>query len=199
MNFLHKYQQEIKVINMMRANIFSLILILPSFLLMGIPYSLVWGFESLSQNILESFHPFAHENTTSFILEFVYLGLGVIAHELVHGLTWASFSKSGFKSIKFGIFWRLLSPYCHCSEPLKINQYRIGVIMPTIIVAIIPGIFSIYLGNPDLLTFSAFMMVVSSGDFLIFHLLRNESKDAYFLDHPIECGGILFKPNTVKQ
>lgn len=199
MNFSHNYEQEIKIIPMVKANLISLILILPSFLLLGIPYILVWDFGSLSQSLLESFHPFAHENGTSFILEFVYLGLGVIAHELIHGLTWAFFAKSGFKSIKFGVFWRMLSPYCHCSEPLKLNNYKIGILMPTFIVALIPGIISIILGNPDLLTFSAFMLVVSSGDFLIYHLLRNESKDAYFLDHPIECGGILLKPKHLNN
>jgi hypothetical protein len=30
--------------------------------------------------------------------------IGIILHELIHGITWAKYTKDGFKSIRFGYF-----------------------------------------------------------------------------------------------
>jgi hypothetical protein len=51
---------------------------------------------------------------------------GIILHELIHGITWAKYTKDGFKSIRFGVLWKFLTPYCHCKEPLLVKHYIIG-------------------------------------------------------------------------
>jgi hypothetical protein len=68
----------------------------------------------------------------------IALTIGIILHEL-HGITWAKYTKDGFKSIRFGVLWKFLTPYCHCKEPL-VKHYIIGGIMP----AIVLGLFLLY-------------------------------------------------------
>ena len=79
-----------------------------------------------------------HNPLLTFLSVFVTLMAGIVVHELIHGLTWAYFAKKGFKSIRFGVFWEMLTPYCHCSEPLTVRQYCIGALMPLVVLGIIP-------------------------------------------------------------
>jgi hypothetical protein len=36
----------------------------------------------------------------------IKLTIGIILHELIHGITWAKYTKDGFKSIRFGVLWK---------------------------------------------------------------------------------------------
>lgn len=93
----------------------------------------------------------------SFVLFLCIVLFGVIVHELIHGITWAIFAKDGFKSIKFGVLWKMITPYCHCKEVLTVRQYSIGGIMPAIILGIIPAIIGIAIGNLWILLFECFL------------------------------------------
>jgi hypothetical protein len=39
----------------------------------------------------------------------IALTIGIILHELIHGITWAKYTKDGFKSIRFGVLWKFLT------------------------------------------------------------------------------------------
>ncbi|MGQ0828185.1 MAG: DUF3267 domain-containing protein [Bacteroidota bacterium] len=119
--------------------------------------------------------------------------MGIVLHELIHGIVWSRFTKDGFRSIKFGVLWKMLTPYCHCKEPLKVSQYITGVIMPAIILGVVPAIISIVIGNIGLLVFGIFFTMVAVGDFLIINLLRKENKDSLVLDHPSEAGFFIYR------
>src|SRR5690606_9207687 len=69
------------------------------------------------------------------LLFLVVVIVGVVVHELIHGITWAIFAKNGLRSIKFGILKEMLTPYCHCQEPLKLKPYLLGAMMPGLAVA----------------------------------------------------------------
>lgn len=196
---LHQYKQEQKSVNPIRTSVLSLILIIPGFFIFGVPYSLIWGFENLAQKVLSSLSLSFGTDVFDFILDLALLGLGSIIHVFIHGIVWAYFAKDKFKSIKFGVFWRMLSPYCFCIEPLKLNNYRLGIILPTLIVSILPGVISIWLQNPDLLIFSAFMLILSSSDFYLLYLLKGVRKDALVLGMPIETGCYIFTPFTANR
>jgi hypothetical protein len=120
--------------------------------------------------------------------------LGIIAHELIHGFFWAMYAKNGFKSIKFGILLKMLTPYCHCKEALKIKHYIIGAIMPAIILGIIPSIIAICTGKIGLLIFGIFFTMAASGDFLVIKLLLKENKENWVQDHPSEAGCYIYEP-----
>ena len=57
----------------------------------------------------------------------------IVLHELIHGITWGIFAEKHFHSIKFGVIWSALTPYCTCSEPMKRWQYILGGAMPTLV------------------------------------------------------------------
>jgi hypothetical protein len=42
--------------------------------------------------------------------------IGIILHELIHGITWAKYTKDGFKSIRFGVLWKFLTPIAIASH-----------------------------------------------------------------------------------
>ena len=123
----------------------------------------------------------------------LFLILGIIIHELIHGVTWARYTDNGFKSIKFGVLWKMLTPYCHCKEPLRVNHYVMGAIAPAIILGFIPSVISIIIGNFGLLIFGLLFTVVAAGDFLIINLLRKENKDDFVEDHPSEAGCYIYR------
>ena len=118
----------------------------------------------------------------------IILIAGIILHELIHGLVFMIFNRKGIKSVSFGIMWKYLSPYCHCSEPLKMSHYIIGALMPGVILGFIPATLSIITGKIALLLFGFIFSVAAGGDFLIIWLLRNESRDSLVLDHESKVG-----------
>jgi hypothetical protein len=123
--------------------------------------------------------------------------LGVVIHEFIHGAIWASFAKRGFKSIKFGFLWKMLTPYCHCKEPLMTKHYLLGAVMPAIVLGILPAIYAILFGNLGFLIIGVFFTIVAAGDFTAVYILRNEKMDNLIQDHPSEGGFFIFRINNI--
>ena len=155
---------------------------IPVFLLYFVPFYLIW------KNSMSIKEMLATDSWLSFFKwGLIFVG-GVVAHELVHGITWALFAKKGFRSIRFGVMWKMATPYCHCKEPLQIKHYLIGAITPFIFVGLIPAIYAIVAGSTGWLLFGIFYTIGAIGDFMIIDLLRNEKMTDYALDHPSEAG-----------
>jgi hypothetical protein len=179
MQELENYKKEKLTIDLVWANIFGVLLLIPIVLIFGIPYYFLC---LVPQDIAYG--------------ELYILGiliLGIIVHELIHGITWAQFAKSGFKSIRFGILWKMLTPYCHCKEPLKVRQYIIGAITPAIILGLIPSLLAIIIGHLGLLIFGMLFTMAAGGDFLIINLIRKENIDDLVQDHPSEAGCYIYR------
>ena len=192
MQLLKDYQKEKLTINLYWANIFSFLILVPIALIFGLPYYLLWiddidAFSSLWKDEISSI------GLLGFFLISIF---GVIIHELIHGVTWARYTNNGFKSIKFGVLWKMLTPYCHCKEPLRVKHYVMGAIAPAIILGFIPSVISIIIGNFGLLIFGLVFTVVAAGDFLIINLLRKENKDDFVEDHPSEAGCYIYRKIT---
>lgn len=132
----------------------------------------------------------------SFIIAYVIFIPLIMVHELVHGITWASFVETGWKSISFGIIKEYLTPYCSCNQPMKKPQIIIGAFMPTLLLGIIPGVIAVLNGSTMLLIVATLMIFGGGGDLLIiFKLLcyRSKSKDTLYIDHPYEVGTAVFE------
>ena len=125
----------------------------------------------------------------------VYLSIigGIIIHELIHGLVWSIYAKNGFRSIKFGVIWKMLTPYCHCKEPLLVKHYIIGAIMPAIILGFLPALYAMIVGDFGWLIFGIFFTMAAAGDFLIIDLLRKENRNDLVQDHPSEAGCYIYR------
>ncbi len=185
MQNIENYKKEKLTINLVWANVFSFIIFLPTILLFTLPYYLIWGINS--HGFIHTFSPIK----SIYIL--VVLILGIVVHELIHGIFWAIFAKKGFHSIKFGVLWVMLTPYCHCKEPLKVKHYIIGAIMPAVLLGFLPAILSIIIGNVWFLIFGIFFTIAAAGDFLIVNLLRKENRNDLVQDHPSEAGCYIYR------
>ena len=192
MTELDNFEKEKLTIDLVWANIFGLLILFPIILVFGLPYFLIWHDDSMSfQNMI---HSISFDNVSSDIFTIIgVMFIGIIVHELIHGVTWAGYTKNGFKSIKFGIMWKMLTPYCHCKEPLKVKHYIYGAITPAITLGIIPSILAIIIGNIWLLAFGIFFTIAAAGDFLIINLIRKENKDDLVEDHPSEAGCYIYR------
>lgn len=118
---------------------------------------------------------------------------GIVVHELIHGLTWAIFAPSGFRSIRFGILWKSMTPYCHCREPLPVRPYCIGAAMPGIILGILPMVVSLASGSIALLAFGLFFTLAAGGDIMIIRMLIGTDRNHLVQDHPSKIGCLIYK------
>ena len=191
MQDLENYKKEKLTINIVWANVFGILILIPIIIVFGLPYYLLWKPDLNTITFLKEIGP------QGFILRsamyFGLLILGIVLHELIHGIVWAKYAKNGFKSIKFGVLWTMLTPYCHCKETLNVRQYIIGAISPAIILGILPSIIAIVIGNLGLLLFGIFFTMAAAGDFLVINLIRKEDKNSLVQDHPSEAGCFIYR------
>lgn len=128
-----------------------------------------------------------------FLLLIVSMIIGIILHELIHGLTWALFVNGGIRAIKFGFLKKYLTPYCHCKGYLKVRHYIAGAVMPAIILGILPTLWAFINGSIMIFFLGVYFIVAASGDFLIIFLLRSENFNSYVKDHESLPGCIVYK------
>ena len=169
------------------ANLYGVLLFIPVFIIFGLPYIGLWGWDSLK----EGGNLFLH-NKLYFVTTIL---LGIIVHEALHGLTWAKYCKNGIKSIKFGVKWKYLTPYAHCKEPLTVSHYKIGGAMPGIVLGIIPSIIALLTGSAWLMCFGLFFTGAAGGDMLVLWNLRGYDNNYLMKDHPDEIGFMVIKNN----
>ena len=166
-------------IDIVKANIFAVVLLVAAAIVFTVPFFLIWKGTPMERLIGTSW---------GWSIFFTGMIVGIVVHELIHGLTWACFAKSGWKSISFGVMWKLLTPYCHCSEPMHIPGYMCGAMMPCIILGIVPSIASLFIGNIILLALGVFFISAAAGDIWMAWLLTKENRHSLVLDHPSEAG-----------
>lgn len=117
----------------------------------------------------------------------IFFGL-IVLHELLHGITAAHYSTKGWKSVKFGFMWRTLTPYCHCSEPLKRRHYQLVCIMPLLVLGIAPIIIAFATGFLPLLMWGILLSSAAIGDIILVVMSRKIPRDAMITDHPDTLG-----------
>lgn len=127
----------------------------------------------------------------------VVLNFGLIfVHEGLHGVTWAAFAPKHFQQIEFGFIKEMATPYCWCGSPLSRGKYLLGGLMPGLVLGAIPCALSCILCWPAWLWLGELMLLGAAGDWLVALTLmaqRKHGKQLCCLDHPTECGLILFE------
>ena len=103
-------------------------------LLFGVPYLIFW-FDPFTHCLNHFFYAIFHDGKVGIITPYlvkaiIAIFVGILLHELLHGLGWVPFTKSGFRSLQFGFMTPEMAPYAHCKEPLPVYGYRIGIILP---------------------------------------------------------------------
>jgi len=191
MNVISENNENGKVhtLSIEKASARAILMIFPILILYALPFYLIWG-----KNVLTALR------FRSILFLFLFIVLGIITHELLHGVVWAMFSKRGFRSIHFGIKWEFFTPYCHCSESLKVWQYVLGGLAPFFFMGFLPAIFAMYTGNALWMFYAIFFSAAAGGDLQAVWMLRKFKLSQMVHDHPEELGFILSdKGNTDKK
>lgn len=178
------YEEKDLTISVVKANVMAFVLGMPIIILLFILF--IYKNQS-------GIYTFSIRDSVGFLVLFAIL---VVLHELIHGLFWAIFAKNHLKSIEFGFIASSLTPYCCCKDMLTKSQYIIGGIMPTVILGIIPAVISIFTGSVFWFVMGELMILSGGGDMtILLNLLRYKSdkKEILYMDHPYECGLIVFE------
>ena len=188
-NNIENKDKKLIIIDIVKANLYAVLLLIPLLFIYVSIFYFIWGDKysiDFFSNLLHNIKPnFIGISALSIILTML---IGIIFHELLHGITWALFARHAWKSIHFGFKWQMLTPYCHCSEPLLVKHYIWGAAAPCIILGIAPFIISLAIGSIALLAFSIFFTLAAIGDFMVIYLLRNTNREALVQDHETEAG-----------
>jgi hypothetical protein len=162
-------------ISMARANIVVMFISIPVVILQFAVFILLHGMKKL-------------EPTWDSLILFIVVLLGVIIHELIHGISWMIFGRKPFSAIKFGFQWKTFTPYAHLKEPVEVNAYRLGGFLPGFILGILTYSLSLIIGDANLFWFSLFHTSAAGGDWLILWLIRNVTAGMQVEDHPTNAG-----------
>lgn len=174
------YQRIDRSISMLWANIISIALFFPIFLIPTILFVWIWDVNAITT----AFDKFI-EQPLVLLLGFLVL---IILHELLHGLTWQWLGGVSRGKIEYGFKWKTLTPYAHLKVPIRINPYRWGAAMPGLIFGVLPVIVGLALGNGLIFISGLFMTAVAGGDMVILYLLRKDKNTVLVEDHPNNAG-----------
>ncbi len=187
------HRKEEHIIDVQAASRLGCSLMIPVLLGFFLPYFLLWK-ESLSV----AFFIDGYLDVMAFwlypIVTLLVVVLGIVLHELLHGLPWSFFAKKGWSSIRFGVLRPHFVPYCHCQEPLRLRQYIIGALTPLVVLGFAPVIYAWFSGNWFFLLFGTFFTVSAIGDVMVVHTMRKLKADTLILDHPSEAGYYIYMP-----
>lgn len=181
------YAEKDLTIGVVYANVMAFVLGLPIIIVLGIFF-----FKYNLSNSEMSF-TFTIKESVIFLISLLVL---IVVHELIHGAFWGIFAKDHLKSIEFGFMVQYLTPYCCCKEVLTKGQYIIGGIMPTVILGVIPAVVAIFTGSWLVFLIGCIMILSGGGDMtIILKLLmyRSPKQDILYMDHPYECGLVVFE------
>ena len=167
-------------VDIVKANIFALVIMLVAALVLIVPFVYIWGVRNSSIGMFG--------DTRQLGVAILVFVIGIVVHELIHGITWSFFAPQGWKSISFGVIWKMLTPYCHCDDPMRIPGYMLGAIMPCIVLGIIPSIVALCIGNFPLLAWGIVFIAAAAGDLWMTWLLTKENPRSMVFDHPTEAG-----------
>lgn len=194
------YQPEKKVISILKANIYALLIPGP-FALLCFALFKIFYWDTPIINTQEIVNLPLSQYTLHMIIKLmlflvIIIGLTFI-HELTHAFVWGLCTGNHFKDVELGMMWSSLTPYCHCKSPLKMWQLRLGAFMPFVTAGLIPYIIGMLLGSGPLVGIACMMMIGSGGDFTIMLLIRKEKSDQLVIDHPSECGCYVYRKTDV--
>lgn len=171
---------------MSRANVIVMFIVLPVVIIQFVGFIVLNGLDGLGI-------------TWGYPVLPIAIVLGVVLHELIHGLSWVIFGRKPFSSVKFGFQWKSLTPYAHLKEPVEVNPYRIGGFMPGFVLGILPYFISLALGDGNLFWFSLIHTSAAGGDWLILWLIRNVKTGTLVEDHPTNAGCYVIEPETATR
>lgn len=124
---------------------------------------------------------------------------GIVVHEAIHAASWMLAAGLPFKKMKFGFQIKALTPYAHCTVPIKKSAYVVGTLMPAILLGVVPFAVSLVNTNGWLLMFGMLFTFAGIGDFLIVWLIRRVPWNALVEDHPENAGCFAYRESDLNS
>ena len=179
------YEPVLKKIGIIAANIWAVAFTI-FFMVVGWALILYVFFPSISFGIEDSMY-LAKECLWFSLLMF----LGIVVHELVHGITFLLVLRKGYSHLSFGI--NMCCAYCHIDVPMKKRNYIIGAMMPLLLIGIVPWLVGTAVGSLLWMNLGAVMIGGAVGDMMILWSLRKEPADTMVYDHPTMPGYYVYR------
>lgn len=171
-----------------KANVYGFIVVLPFIVILIGLYIYIWK----GRNFISELFRLEPKYFGLFMLA---IFLGVIIHELIHGLTWQLFGQKKSNAIRYRIDKKTMSPYAHCKEPIEAKAYKLGIAMPGIILGFLPAAIGIFTGNAVIFVFGLFGVLAASVDILTLWVLRKVKSASLVEDHPTRVGCYVINKN----
>ena len=180
------YKRNDLTISIVKANLFVIFLAIPVVAIGVLLFA--W------KNPISLLTP-SPQGSLLFVVLFIVL---IVAHELIHGLTWSLYAEHHFKDIQFGFMKEYLTPYCTCTTPLLKSHYIMGALMPCLVLGILPTAIGILLGSHFLFWTGIVMILSAGGDIMIVMKLlayksQSRTSEVLIYDHPTQAGSVIFE------
>jgi len=170
-----------------KASLYSLAFVIPTTIIQVSLYQALWGQGSMGLAIRS-----VSQHLWWYIL---LLLVGIVLHEAIHGITWAYAGRKSFRTISFGINLKALSPYAHCSEALTVRAYRLGAVMPGVLLGVLPYLLGLMTGHGEVMLYGLVFTAAAGGDALVLWSLRKARPDMLVQDHPSRAGCVITEDN----
>ena len=175
------YTAEEKTISVLKANVMAFVTAGPVAVIFGIIYGALVPWKDIEFSLSASLWLLGAFAASVFV------------HEWLHGLGWGLFCRDK-SSISYGVMWKMLTPYCSCSEPLRTGAYAFGGLMPFMVLGI--GLFAVSLAvQSRFLLYTSLINILSAGGDTTIALMLPKYKNAYIIDHPTQCGFVALTKN----
>lgn len=179
MPLVEGYVAEKRTVSLLLANIFSIILL---------AVLLLAGFAAM--HLLWPSVNFDFGSSEMLLLLVVFI-VGIVVHELIHGITWILATHKGFSHLSFGVI--KMSPYCHIDVPMPKRQYVAGALMPLLLLGVLPTLVALAIGNFFWLLVGIIFITAAAGDIMIVWAIRKEPATVLVYDHPSEAGCYVYR------
>ncbi len=148
--------------------------------------------------LLHGFRPFMNWSWVGAALFLGSVLAGVVLHELLHAAVLGAFARGGYRAIKFGMDKNTLTPYCHCTKPIRARWYRLAALAPLLVQGGFPFAVSLFTGNMAWWAYGLLFTVGASGDLLAIEMLAKIPGRTRVQDHPYKMGFYVMEPESTE-
>jgi hypothetical protein len=124
------------------------------------------------------------------------LVLGIVVHELIHGVAWAATARRPLSIIRFGVNWKAMAPHAQCTVPIPAAAYRLGAAAPGLVLGVIPAVAGALTGFGAVAVFGWLMLLGAGGDLVVLWLIRSLPGQVPVQDHPTRAGCVIAGDQT---
>ena len=190
MTNIHRFQKSIVLYSQRKSSYYGYALFFGLLIAFGGLFYILWP-EVLSNASLIKIRGFL--DLKYAFLGFLIITLSLLFHEFLHGLIWKCASPKGSQNVRLKYETKYFIPYYQCLKPIRIKYYLMGLISPSLVLGLLPLIFSLLTNNVLLFFFGILNISNSIVDFMLIYLIYCEKWTNFVKDHPDENGCIIYR------